>query len=73
MATLLARPCDPRGLEDLAVAAGASGRTLSRLFLAETGLSFGQWRQQARLTETMAALTTGGRPIRATALAGYAR
>lgn len=29
--------------------AGASSRTLERLFRAETGLSFGAWRQRARL------------------------
>lgn len=36
-------------LANLADGCGASPRTLERLFLAETGLSFGQWRQQARL------------------------
>ena len=60
------------GLDDLAAVAGASSRTLARLFRAETGLSFRQWRQQARLTEAMGALTTGASPVRAAALAGYA-
>ncbi len=36
-----------------------SGRTLARLFLKETGLSFGAWRQQARLSEGLAALSRG--------------
>ena len=31
------------------VLAGASPRTLKRLFQSETGLSFGQWRRQVRL------------------------
>ena len=36
---------------------GASSRTLARLFRAETGLSFRQWRQRARMTEARDALT----------------
>jgi AraC-like DNA-binding protein/quercetin dioxygenase-like cupin family protein len=35
---------------------GASTRTLARLFREETGLSFGQWRQQLRLVEAVAKL-----------------
>jgi AraC-like DNA-binding protein len=42
-------PGDCRTLDDWARGAGASGRTLARLFLKETGLSFADWRQQARL------------------------
>ncbi len=60
------------GLDALAATAGASERTLARLFRRETGLSFRQWRQQARLTEAMAALTMGASPSRAMAIAGYA-
>jgi AraC-like DNA-binding protein len=33
--------------------AGASSRTLERLFRAETGLSFGAWRQRARLLRAL--------------------
>jgi AraC-like DNA-binding protein len=46
---LLADPADPRGLAAWGRAAGASGRTLARAFTAETGLSFGRWRTNARL------------------------
>jgi AraC-like DNA-binding protein len=35
---------------------GASPRTLARLFREETGLSFGQWRQQLRIVEGVARL-----------------
>ncbi len=35
---------------------GASSRTLARLFISETGLSFVQWRQQLRLTEAVTRL-----------------
>jgi AraC-like DNA-binding protein/quercetin dioxygenase-like cupin family protein len=38
---------------------GASTRTLARLFRDETGLSFGQWRQQLRLVEAVARLALG--------------
>ena len=39
--TLLERPGDPRTLEEWAQSASASPRTLARLFVAETGLTFG--------------------------------
>ncbi|HBR96726.1 MAG TPA: AraC family transcriptional regulator [Gammaproteobacteria bacterium] len=44
-----AEPNDTRTLGDWARVVGASSRTLSRHFRAETGMTFGQWRQQARL------------------------
>jgi len=72
VAALRANPADPRHLENLADIAGASSRTLARLFRSETGLTFRQWRQQARMAEAMGALCTGATPARATALAGYA-
>lgn len=71
-AILRARPDDPRGLEDLATLAGASSRTLARLFRTETGLSFRQWRQQARLAEALQILSVGAGLARAAAVAGYA-
>ena len=52
-------PGDSRGLGDWATVAGASARTLARLFVRETGMTFGQWRQQARLLEALARLATG--------------
>ncbi len=56
---LVADPGDPRTLADFALDAGASARTLARLFVAETGLSFGAWRQQLRLHEALARLASG--------------
>ena len=38
---------------------GASPRTIERLFLFETGLSFGRWRQQARLQHAVCRLAEG--------------
>jgi AraC-like DNA-binding protein/quercetin dioxygenase-like cupin family protein len=46
-------------LEELASAASTSPRTLARLFRSETGMSFGQWRQQARLLEALRLLASG--------------
>lgn len=66
---------DPRDMRDLpahAEAAGASSRTLARLFRTETGMGFQHWRRQLRLTEALAVLSAGGTPARAAAAAGYA-
>jgi AraC-like DNA-binding protein len=46
-------------VDALARAAGASRRTLERLFRKETGMSLGRWRQQARLLEAMRRLARG--------------
>ena len=50
-----------------ASSANASARTLARLFLAETGLTFGAWRQQARVLEAMGRLGSGA-PVTEVAL-----
>ncbi|HTC11543.1 MAG TPA: helix-turn-helix transcriptional regulator [Acetobacteraceae bacterium] len=71
-AALLADPADQRGLGAHAEAAGASERTLARLFRRETGMSFVQWRRQLRLTEGLARLAQGETPPRAAAAVGYA-
>ena len=55
------------GLNDWARTAGASARTLARLFVRETGLTFGAWRQQARLLKALE-LLAAGQPVTATAL-----
>lgn len=56
---LLENPGDIRTLEEWGQKAGATSRTLSRLFRQETGMSFKQWRQQARLMEAIVRLTSG--------------
>lgn len=70
--TLEADPADPRGLDAFAQVAGASARTLARLFRRETGMSFRAWRQQLRLSEAQALLAQGATPARAAAAVGYA-
>jgi AraC-like DNA-binding protein len=65
-------PSSQAGLAELARAAGASPRTIQRLFLAETGLPFGQWRQRLRLLHGATALGAGKSVTEAALEAGYA-
>ncbi len=57
--TLLLDPSDTRTLDDWAGELGASKRTLARLFMRETDMTFGQWRQQAKLLAALAHLARG--------------
>jgi AraC-like DNA-binding protein/mannose-6-phosphate isomerase-like protein (cupin superfamily) len=50
---LSVKPGDNRTLEDWGRLTGATGRTLARRFRLETGMSFGQWRQQVRILEAL--------------------
>jgi AraC-like DNA-binding protein len=59
---LIDAPGDTRTLAGWARAAGASERTLARLFARELGMSFGQWRQQVRLAHG-ASLIARGMPL----------
>ena len=59
-------------LDAVAAQAGISRRTFTRLFRAQTGLGFAQWRQQARLLAAVARLADG-QPVTRVALdLGYA-
>jgi AraC-like DNA-binding protein len=69
---LVANPADPRDLDDFEKVAGASVRTLARLFATETGMSFGQWRRQLRMTEALALVAQGIPPAEVAATIGYA-
>lgn len=69
---LQAEPASPAGLRELAREAGASARTIQRLFLAETGLPFSRWRQRLRLLHAAAALGAGKSVTEAGLDAGYA-
>lgn len=61
----------PRTLEQWAGWASISARSLSRKFQQETGMSFAQWRQWARLIQAMEWLATG-RAVKDVALSlGY--
>lgn len=64
-------PADTRTLGAWGDLAGASPRTLARLFLAETGMTFRHWRQQARLLDGLVRLAEG-EPVTSVALeVGY--
>ena len=64
-------PADDRTLDTWARAAGASPRTLARLFLAETGMTFRQWQRQVRLLAGLVRLADG-QPVTVVALeVGY--
>ncbi len=56
---LMADPTNKQTLEEWAAIAGASKRTLNRLFFKQTGLSFQQWRQQLRLQHGVELLAAG--------------
>lgn len=56
---LLDSPADARGFEAWAALAGVSERTLGRRFFEETGFSFTNWRQRARLLRSLEMLANG--------------
>ena len=56
---LLADPADRRELAAWGAHTGASGRTLARLFVAETGLTFGDWRKRLVLQTAIDRLDRG--------------
>ncbi len=70
-ATLLTDPSSTRTLAQLCKQAGASKRTVERLFLEEAGMTFGKWRQQLRLMQAVRLLASQA-PVTQVALeAGY--
>ena len=54
-----ANPGDSKSLDDLSTNIGASKRTIERLFLTETQMTFGKWRQQLRLLHALRLLAAG--------------
>jgi len=68
---LTADPAKPGVLEDLAEEAGVTARTAARLFVKETGLTFGQWRQQLRLLVALARLGAGASVTQVALDVGY--
>jgi AraC-like DNA-binding protein len=70
--TLRAAPDDGRDMESIARAAGMSGRTLRRLFEAQTGMAFGTWRRRQRLLVALAWLEAGDTVTAAALECGYA-
>ena len=56
---LYTNPAECNALRELSRAAGASKRTIERLFATETRMTFGRWRQQARLLHALRLLGAG--------------
>lgn len=65
------QPNDSRSLLEWAELANVSDRTLARLFRKETGISFTQWRLQARLIASMVILSSGGHLTEALSISGF--
>jgi AraC-like DNA-binding protein len=56
---LLQQPAESRTLSSWGREVGASGRTLERAFLSETGVPFSRWRTLARLKASLPLLASG--------------
>ncbi|MGB6958977.1 MAG: helix-turn-helix transcriptional regulator [Candidatus Acidiferrum sp.] len=68
---LLANPGERCNLNKLCKDCGASKRTIERIFLSETKLTFGKWRQQLRLLHALQLLASGEKVTGAALDAGY--
>lgn len=68
---LLGQPAEGQPLGRVCTVAGASKRTIERLFQRELGMSVGKWRQQLRLMKAMRLLADGAKVTHAALEAGY--
>lgn len=64
-------PDDPSTLESRAADLKVNVKTIQRLFAKETGMTFGQWRQQARLLNALERLATGEKIVDTALALGY--
>jgi AraC-like DNA-binding protein len=64
-------PSERRSLEMVCQRAGASKRTIERIFQLETHLTLGKWRQQLRLLQSLQLLAAGEKITHAALEAGY--
>ncbi|NEX62431.1 AraC family transcriptional regulator [Noviherbaspirillum galbum] len=62
---------DPSTMLDWAKRLSLNVKTIQRLFVKETGMTFGQWRQQARLLRALELLATGEKVIDVALALGY--
>jgi AraC-like DNA-binding protein len=70
-ARLAAHPDDVSTLADWAATLGVDAKTIQRLFARETGMTFGQWRQQARLLHGLERLALGDKVLDVALALGY--
>jgi len=69
---LQAQPDDDATLQDWAQQLSVDVKTLQRSFARETGMTFGQWRQQSRLMHGLELLAGGEKVINVALALGYA-
>ena len=65
------QPDDTSTLADWSVTLGVDVKTIQRLFSRETGMTFGQWRQQARLLQALEQLARGEKVVDVALAQGY--
>ena len=65
------RPDDNSTLSDWAAHLRVDVKTIQRLFASQTGMTFGQWRQQARLLQALELLATGEKVLDIALALGY--
>lgn len=68
---LIGQAPDSQPLARICALAGASKRTIERLFQRDLGMSLGKWRQQLRLLRAMQLLAEGAKVTHAAVEAGY--
>jgi AraC-like DNA-binding protein len=68
---LVANPADTRNLAAWGREVGASGRTLTRAFLADTGIPFARWRTAVRLQAAIPILAAGEPVANVAGYVGY--
>jgi AraC-like DNA-binding protein len=68
---LVVDPGSPRPLAEICRTAGASKRTVERIFQEEVGMTLGKWRQQLRLMQAMRLLAARAKVTHAALEAGY--
>lgn len=69
--SLRERPEDSSTLADWAHRLQVNAKTIQRLFAAQTGMTFGQWRQQARLLRALELLASGEKILDIALTLGY--
>ena len=68
---VLSNPGSSVSLDALVRRSGASARTMERTFLSQTGMTFGRWRQHARLHEAIRLLGEGHPVVTVALQVGY--
>jgi len=65
------QPDDASTMQDWAARLAVDVKTIQRLFVKDTGMTFGQWRQQSRLLRALELLATGEKVIDVALALGY--